>query len=363
MSQNIPALTGIRGVAAVWVVLFHLSESLKGALGLQESAPFVITGFLGVDLFFMLSGAVMYHVHGADFTRYSVRSHLAFLKLRFARIYPLHAFCLLAFAILVYFLPQFTAPYRPGTFSLANFTATLLLVNNWGFVPTTLWNVPTWSLSAEWLGYMAFPFITVAIKRFVPSGFELPTAFALLAALVGGMLLLEAPDMGQMNRLGILRMAFEFSAGCLLYKAAINDAAPRTWTLVLALAITLACSYDIDYHWGAVFGLGLLVLALCKESRIANLLFGNATALWLGNISFSLYLCHWPLIQISQWASSHLSLSKNVQAAILVLAILLCATALYHLVEVPSRRYLRQKMQTRRIPASVDARRVTRAAP
>lgn len=364
MSQHIPALTGIRGVAAVWVVLFHLSQSLQGGLGFGDTAPFIQTGFLGVDLFFILSGAVMYHVHCSDFPRYSFQSHLAFLKLRFARVYPLHAFCLIAFAVAVCFLPDFAKPYRPDAFSFSNFMATLLLVNNWGILHATLWNVPAWSLSAEWLGYLAFPFITVAIGRFVPRGFELPAALALLATLVGCMLVLKAPDIGQMNKLGILRMAFEFSAGCLLYKAAgNNDGAPRKWTLVLALAITLACSYHIKYHWGALFGLGLLVLALCKKGALANLLFGNPVALWLGNISFSLYLSHWPLIQIYQWTGPRVSINKQLLAALLVVVIVLAAMLLFRFVEVPSRRYLRQKMQTGRTPDFAGAAPITGGVP
>lgn len=130
MSQHIPALTGVRGVAAVWVVLLHLSQSLKGTIGLTETAPLIQSGFLGVDLFFILSGAVMYHVHGADFLQYRIKSHWAFLKLRFARVYPLHAFCLFAVALAIYLLPDFTVSYRPGTFSFSNFVATLLLVSN-----------------------------------------------------------------------------------------------------------------------------------------------------------------------------------------------------------------------------------------
>lgn len=287
----------------------------------------------------------MYHVHAADFTHYSLKSHLAFLKLRFARVYPLHAFCLLAFASLVYSLPDFMTPYRAGTFSFSNFMATLLLVNNWGIMPTTMWNGPAWSLSAEWLGYLAFPFIAVAIGKYVPRGFELAAAITLLAALVAGMVALNVPDMGQMNKVGVLRMAFEFSAGCLLYRASMRDTAPRTWTLVVGLAITVACSYRLDYHWGAVFGLALLILALCKEGPVANLLFGNPVALWLGNISFSLYLSHWPLIQVYQWTSSRVALDKEVLAAILIAVIIVGAVCLYRVVEVPSRRYLRHIMQ------------------
>ena len=350
MSQQIPALTGVRGIAAIWVVLFHLSESqsFRGALGLHESAPFVVTGFLGVDLFFILSGAVLYHVHASDFVQYGVKEHLKFLRLRFARVYPLHAFCLVAFAAAVYFLPGFTAPYRPGAFSLPNFLSTLFLVNNWGIFPATLWNVPAWSLSAEWLGYLAFPLIVVAIGRLVPKGKEIAFALTLLAALVMATMLLGAENLGQTGKFGILRMACEFTAGCLFCKAARNDVLPRTGTLILALAIILACTYGLRYHWGAVFGLGLLVLALCKEGRVANLLFGNRVALWLGNISFSLYLSHWPLIQVYQWAAPRSSLDRQLLAVLLVAAMVAIATLLYHFVEVPSRRYLRRKMQARR---------------
>jgi peptidoglycan/LPS O-acetylase OafA/YrhL len=329
----------------VWVVLFHLSQSFKGLLGLHESAPFVITGFLGVDLFFILSGAVLYHVHATDFIDYSVRAHLKFLRLRLARVYPLHVFCLLAFAVVVCLLPEFTAPYHAGGFSLGNFVSTLLMMNNWGFSTASMWNVPSWSLSAEWLGYLVFPFIVVVIGRQVREGWEVPLALALLAFLVAATIMLGAKDMGQAGKFGILRMACEFTAGCIVCKAARNDAAPRTVTLIFALVITLAGAYGLQYHWGAVFGLGLLVLSLCKEGPVANLLFGNPLALWLGNISFSLYLSHWPLIQIFQWVRDRSSLDRTVLASTLVVAIVVVAALLYRFVEVPSRQYLRQKIQ------------------
>lgn len=189
----------------------------------------------------------------------------------------------------------------------------------------------------------------------MPRGFELVSALALLFIFVGGMLALHAPDLGQMNKLGIVHMIFEFFVGCLFHKAAMNDAAPDTWTLALALVIILLSAYRIEYHWGAVFGLGLL----CRQSCLADLLFSNLVALWLGNISFSLYLSHWPLIQIYQWASARASLDKDLMAAMLVATIMAIATLLYHFVEVPSRRYLRRKMQTRSTPAFADTATVT----
>jgi peptidoglycan/LPS O-acetylase OafA/YrhL len=331
----------------VWVVLFHLSQSFKGLLGLHESAPFVVTGFLGVDLFFILSGAVLYHVHAEDFLQYTVKAHLKFLRLRLARVYPLHVFLLLAFAAVVCILPSFTTTYHAGGFSLLNFLSTLLMINNWGFSTSSLWNVPSWSLSAEWLGYLVFPFIVVTIGKQLRQGWEVPIGLALLAFLVITTVLLGAKDMGHSGKFGILRMACEFTTGCIVCKAAKDDTAPRTLTLIFALTITLACTYSLDYHWGAVFGLSLLVLSLCKEGPVANLIFGNPVALWLGNISFSLYLSHWPLIQIYQWVRARSTVDGTVLAIALVIAILVVANVLYRFVEVPSRQYLRKKMQAR----------------
>lgn len=119
--KHIPALTGIRGIAAIWVVIFHLSQSFHGNLGFNDSTPLISTGFLGVDLFFILSGAVMYHVHAKDFDQYRFSAHLQFLKLRLARIYPLHLFCLFLLATALAFLPNFTDTYRADSFSLKNF--------------------------------------------------------------------------------------------------------------------------------------------------------------------------------------------------------------------------------------------------
>lgn len=279
---------------------------------------------------------------------YKVKAHLQFLRLRLARVYPLHLFCLVTFATTILILPGFTETYRQGGFSFTNFLSTLLMINNWGLSTSSMWNVPSWSLSAEWLGYLVFPFIVVAIDKQVREGWEVPLALALLAFLVLGTFMLGAKDMGEAGKFGILRMGCEFTAGCILCKAARNDITPRTGMTLLALGIILTCAYSLDYHWGAVFGLGLLVLSLCNAGPVANLVFGNPIALWLGNISFSLYLSHWPLIQIYQWVDSRFAGDRNILAAMLVATIFVIAALLYRFVEVPSRQYLRQKLQARR---------------
>jgi peptidoglycan/LPS O-acetylase OafA/YrhL len=297
-----------------------------------------------VDLFFILSGAVMYHVHGGDFDSYQFASHVRFLKLRLARIYPLHVFCLLTFAFVVWTLPGFTVPYRDGSFSLKSFLATLALINNWGFSQPTMWNGPTWSLSAEWLGYLAFPAIVIASRRLIPKGYEAAVATMLLALLVIAFWCAGAPNIGMVGKAGILRMACEFSAGCLLYKAARTRLSNIKSYLRAGILITVFCAYDLPLHWGAIFGLALLVFALCAGADSGSAIFSNRLAVWLGEISFSLYLIHWPIIQIYQWTVAHSLFDSRILSTILVASILLSAQFVYTFVEMPARRYFRSRM-------------------
>lgn len=335
----------MRGIAAVWVVLFHFMESAAPAFHISPKQPFISTGFLGVDLFFILSGAVLSHVHTQDFATYSLTKHVNFLKLRLARIYPLHVFCLLAFAIAVCALPDFTIHYRKGGLSFTEFLRTLFLFNNWGFGYPSLWNTPTWSLSAEWLGYLFFPAIVIAIRKFVPRNCEPFLVAALLAALVFLTRYAGSDTMNAQGKLGILRMACEFSSGCLLYRSAVRNprcAALLCWTGVF---ITAACAYSLAAHWGTVFGLALIVFGLCTEAGARNPIFTNAPAVWLGEISFSLYLSHWPLIQVAQWLISTYQIDPKFTYPILFALFFVCAQLLFRFVEMPTRVYLRSLMK------------------
>src|ERR1043165_7460847 len=146
----IPALTGIRGIGAVWVVIYHLFPGDLPVIGL---------GYQGVDLFFILSGFVLTLVHTKDFDGgYALSKYIRFLMLRLVRIYPLHITVLIVFAVAVLVLPGFAQRYEhPDHFGISQFITTALLVQNWRMGNVSLWNGPSWSLSAEWLGYIFFP--------------------------------------------------------------------------------------------------------------------------------------------------------------------------------------------------------------
>ena len=97
MTQGIPSLTGLRGIAAAWVLLFHIGLQARYVDPLigQVLSTVAGGGFLGVDFFFVLSGFVIALNYSGDAAPTSVRSYLHFLKKRLARIYPVHVMVLL----------------------------------------------------------------------------------------------------------------------------------------------------------------------------------------------------------------------------------------------------------------------------
>src|SRR5215472_15992241 len=84
--DGLPSLTGLRGVAAVVVVLYH-AQILRTGVRVGSG---IARGYLAVDLFFLLSGFVLAHVYGARIAASPWREIGPFFWARFAKIYPIH---------------------------------------------------------------------------------------------------------------------------------------------------------------------------------------------------------------------------------------------------------------------------------
>ena len=163
MRRQLVTLTGIRGVAAMWVVLFHGYAYLGPLLGGPDRirVPIIRDGYLGVDLFFILSGFVLSLAYSERIQKDFKSGIVEFFFARVWRIFPLHWFSLAIFVLLVEAFPENF--WGPGPFTLGALVASAALVQDW--IPSTAlaWNHPSWSLSAEWAAYLLFPFLIVAI--------------------------------------------------------------------------------------------------------------------------------------------------------------------------------------------------------
>ncbi len=341
-AKLLPALTGLRGIGAVWVVLFHVFHGIN--------FPLIKHGYFGVDLFFILSGFILSHVHAKDFPRYSYREHLRFLQLRIARIYPLHVFILILSALPVLFLPGFAARYgQTDKLDLPHFLATLFLVQNWVVDYHSYWNLPSWSLSVEWLAYLVFPILTLGCTRLVS-----PRATLLLAALSITFLIVIVNIFAKghidgLGYIGSLRITCEFTSGCLLYQYVLSEQSSRlpwktlAWFASLVILLSLISSVA---RWGCIFGFALLIIAVSKEAGFVARLLSKEPIMFLGEISFSLYLSHWPLIQLYNWLISTCNIhSTTFYQSILMLIIFLISYLTFSFVELPSRRIGRRLTQ------------------
>lgn len=289
----IPALTGIRGAAALWVFLFHLP--------LTASLPLIRDGFLGVDVFFVLSGFVLSLAYAGK-PPSGLDGYWRFLVTRAARIWPLHAVALLVLACLVFALPGFADRYSSDKFAWGDLPAHISLTYLWSGHHIA-WNVPSWSLSAEAFAYLLFPFLLSGITRLVRSP---------RLALIGAVLALSAWlavfavigfDKMERPSLWILRLAPEFVAGCLLYRAyALGglDRVVRPAPLVAA---------DRFLSWRPVF--------------------------LLGEYSFSLYMTHWTVIQVMNWLALP---NVAAEASITIAATAALTLAGYRFIEQPGRK-------------------------
>lgn len=338
------ALTGIRGLAAWGVVFYHLRFSLSELLPAWVVAA-LGKGYLAVDLFFMLSGFVIWLNYAARLRGGGWGQTRAFLWRRFARVWPLHGAVLAgfaAFALLLEASGRDTAGYP-----WAELPMHLLLVQNWGFLPALAWNHPAWSISTELAAYLLFPALVAACQWE-----RLPTwALLTVAAILGLLIHLLFAWHGEttlgvrIDQLGLWRCLVGFAMGMVLailwqrWREARWAAQAAAVACVLALGQAWALNLPETAVVPAVFFTGLLALAL-GNGAIARLL-ASKPLHYLGEISYATYLSHFGLFIVFKllFVDASLQLGGVELVGFLVL-VFASSAALYHGLEKPAQRWL-----------------------
>jgi peptidoglycan/LPS O-acetylase OafA/YrhL len=343
-SSHLDALTGIRGIAA-WLVVFYHTRKALTEIWHPEAISMLANGYLAVDLFFMLSGFVIFYNYTDRLAGGDGVEIRQFLWRRFARVWPLHGFILAVYLAFVGVL--FATGRDISHYPLGDLPLNLILAHNWGFTDALAWNVPSWSISTEFAAYLAFPLAVMAVpwKRL-----DLPALFGLAAVLMIGLhlifLLSGYSKIGQnIPQMGIWRCLFGFALGmvlCALWQrlrgtpgVAPVAAASCAALLVAGFALGLPDSLFVP----AAFFAGLLALVTGKGVVVRFL--SSRPALYLGEISYSTYLGHYLLWQL--WKIAFVG--DTVQVGWLSFAgyltlVFAASVALYHWVEKPAQRWL-----------------------
>jgi len=346
-AQNIRQLTGLRFFAALWVVLFHYWPNLQAA-----GEPAVVAkGYLGVELFFILSGFILCHVYRASVEAERFR-YGAFLWNRLARVYPLHLATLVGLGAVAAVATAAGFAVDANVLSWQALPANLLLVQAWGFAPVAGWNHPSWSISAEWFAYLSFPlFAWGALKLKDRPNLAVAGAVALIVGLYAAFEALTGQLLTQATiSWGVLRIVPCFAYGCALHALwRARPAASRPTALAGALfsgagVMILAATGAPDAL--IVTGLGLVILYLARVAQSGSQAFGNPAFVYLGEISYSVYMIcvPWKIVFVN-CATRVLQISGEQLPwpvwFVFLMSVIPLAALSYHLIEKPARLQLK----------------------
>jgi len=358
-----PNLTGLRGVAAGWVLVFHVWQfsggpMLRLPLGAfaLDFTPLMQCGYFGVDLFFVLSGFLLsMPFHRALATRRPRPSLKQFWINRCRRVLPAYWLQLAILAAVYFYLG------RSDLDTIRNLFAHVLLIQNLVPWPAPLLNPVYWSMPVEWDFYVILPLLVLLLARCC---WWLALLSVLVWALTFRLLCYTAwfdpelarwltyPDVQQLPaRLdqffyGVLAawiLVFrpqwaKFASlwiliGLIGLAVMVHFAAPRGDFLV-----RIDAPYLFFHHSLVAAAFACLTLGAAGRTRSGSVLLGNLPLGFLGLISYSLYLWHYPLLQLAQgrgWLDGSLAPAWLLVLGVGVPIIILVAWLSYRYVERP----------------------------
>ncbi|QKG56825.1 acyltransferase [Hymenobacter sp. BRD128] len=354
-------LDGLRGVAALTVVAFHLCE----AHATSYLDQVINHGYLAVDFFFLLSGFVIGYAYDDRWGRLTLTD---FFKARLVRLQPMVVMGMLVGALGFYFQ---ASPLWPGIAQVPGWKVLLLLVIGSTLLPVPLaldirgWqemhplNGPGWSLFYEYIANLLY----ALGARKLPNA-----ALGVLVALAGAALVHLAvtspagdvvggwaPDLTGL-RFGLTRMLFPFFAGLLLSRTASLTRLPNAflWCSLLLLAVLALPRVGGPsrlwlnglYESFSIIAVFPLLVWLGAGGQLAS---AGATRLckFFGDISYPLYITHYPLIYIyTAWVSRHkVPLAQGLPWMVFTFAAAVgLAYACLKFYDEPVRRWLRHKV-------------------
>jgi peptidoglycan/LPS O-acetylase OafA/YrhL len=346
--SQIPAdlkpLTSMRFVAAMWVVMFHYWPKLD----IGWTSGLVTKGYLGVELFFVLSGFILCHVYlaaaGEGRFRYG-----SFLWARLARVYPLHLATLIGVGLLAGAATVAGMAVDGNILSWRSLPANLLMVHAWGFAPDAGWNHPSWSISAEWFAYLCFPLFAWAAWRMRAR--PMMALGLTTVGLMGSYLIFQQlagfPLTQATIDWGMLRIVPCFAFGCAAYLAYRAGGVSRGG-LIAGVSAILIVAAALAQMWDgvivALFGPLILGLGSMKNEQAGWL--SSRAGVYLGEISYSVYMIciPWQLLAVNAAAKLTGAADDRLNIVVwlsVVAAIPVIAAISHHLIERPARKAMR----------------------
>lgn len=340
--MHIAGVDGVRALAVLAVMLFHLNPHLLPG------------GFSGVDVFFVISGYVVSHSVGSYLSQSTGQFYLTFLTRRVRRIVPALLACLTITTLLcVVLIPPgawlsvtIGRTALSACFGLSNFA--LVWLDDGYFSPRAEFNpfTHTWSLAVEEQFYLLFPLLFLPWLRAGASVWRT----RLLGALALGSLGWAAFATSRYPQVSYYLLPsrfWELAAGVFLQQAhatgrLTNTSRSHYWLnsglVLITLGFVLADAIAFPFPWALLPVVGSLFtlhgLRFVAVGQLASRFLEHPAMSWIGKLSYSLYLWHWPVYVLMRWTVG----IEGPLSAVIALAITFgFAVGSYYVIEQPIR--------------------------
>jgi peptidoglycan/LPS O-acetylase OafA/YrhL len=294
--EGFPALSSLSFVALSWVVL----NQFRDHLGLHAGtlSGIVAKGYLGAQLFFVVSGFLLCHVYSTH-SEQGRFNHGSFVWNRVARTYPLHL-AMIGVMAAIYLLGRVSGSrFDDQPFDFMALPANLALIHAWGVLPTVSWNFPSWLISADFFALLIFP---LTARLALPGLRPLVLAVAAPVALFVVMFQIAAArgvlftDMTA--QIGALQTIPAYVWGAALYRlhrtGLIRPTLATIAAVVAGLWVIVSASWRLsDLAIWPAFGLLILGLAGRRDHERAPP--GSAFSKMAGHVALSVYLVYLPV--------------------------------------------------------------------
>jgi len=370
-------LDGLRGVAALMVIVFHCFETYVPTFGTQ----IVNHGYLGVDFFFVLSGFVIGYAYDDRWDRMTT---WGYFKRRLTRLHPM----VIAGTVVGAALFFFSGSYFPQTLSTPGWKFALCFIMGLLMIPCGMgldirgwgelnsFNGPNWSLTFEYIGNILYAFVLRHLPKIVLAILCIGCAFFTLDLTMGWDVFGLFPDgpqytviggwslTTQQMYIGFTRLLYPFLCGLLISRILpthMTDANPSGspihlrggfWWCSLAIIVIFSVPC-IGGETGVPDGLyqavSILILfpiiVLAGAGSVTTDKKSTAVCKWLGDISYPIYITHYPIMYMQMsWVEDHqdapLWMHIMVNLGVVVISILL-AYGLLKAYDEPVREWLK----------------------
>lgn len=332
-----PEIDGLRAIAVIPVILFHMNNDLLPG------------GYIGVDIFFVISGFLITSIILNEYER-GVFSFSNFWLRRVTRILPVlitMVLTTLTAGLIILYGPHINNLGNQGIAALlsyANISHWLLAGDYWGFAAESSPLLHTWSLSVEEQFYLFFPLLLVGTLKYfhkwLALAFVILSLLSILLFFIGTQISPPAtfyllPTRAWELGIGAILAIFFFKKHLQLYN--------HSMLAIMGFLVIILSYFFISGKDGIspflvipVFGTALIIAFTKNSDNIVNKFLSLVPIVYVGKISYSLYLWHWPILVFLR----QLSLKYNIEFnSIYVLTIIFIISVLsYHFIETPTRK-------------------------